>query len=89
MTLSYKKYEIFPFSNISNLSEYTLFKKMYKYFLSTRIIFYVKKEKIVGFLVVFFNLYPKFDNFINSDACIGKVTYEYIRLYPFFIQKQI
>ena len=30
---------------------------------------------------------PKFNNFVNSDDCIGKITSKYIRLQPVFIQK--
>ena len=38
--------------------------------------------------IYFFELLPKFSNFVNSNDCIGKITLEYIRLYPVFIQKR-
>ena len=34
-------------------------------------------------------LLPKLSDFINYDDCIEKITTEYIRLYPVFIQKKI
>ena len=40
------------------------------------------------FFAVFFEILPKFSNFINSDDFIGKITSKYIRLQPAFIKKK-
>ena len=36
----------------------------------------------------FFELLSNFNNFINSNDCIGKITSQYIRLYPVFTKKK-
>ena len=41
------------------------------------------------FSVFFFEIVPKFCDFVNSDDCIGKILSESIRLQTFFIQKKI
>ena len=41
------------------------------------------------FFAVFFEILPKFRYFINFGDCFGKITLNYIRLQPVFIQKNI
>ena len=36
----------------------------------------------------FFELLQKFNDFVNSDDCIGKITSKSISLYPIFIKKK-
>ena len=71
----------------SDLSEYTLYtikKKFYK----NQIL--GEKWKILCFFCnFFFKLLPKFSYFIDYDDCMGKITYESIRLYTVFIQNMI
>ena len=46
-------------------------------------------EKLqTSFSILFFNLPPKFSDFINSDDFIGQITSKSIRLYPVFIKKE-
>ena len=42
---------------------------------------------MLGFFAVFYEILPKFSDFINSDDCIGKITSKSMRLQPVFIQK--
>ena len=44
----------------------------------------MKNGKVWVFFAVFFKLLPKFDDFINSDDCIGKMTSKPIRNFPVF-----
>ena len=46
-------------------------------------------EKMNFFQLFFFELLPKFSDFVNSNDCIGKVTSKAIWLYPVFIKKKI
>ena len=41
------------------------------------------------FLAIFFKLFLKLNDFINSDDCIGKIISKSIRLYPVFIHENI
>ena len=41
------------------------------------------------YCAVFFDILPKFSDFVNFDYCIGKITSESIRLQPVFVQKRL
>ena len=47
------------------------------------------KNDRLFFAVFFFEIFPKFCDFVNSDDCIEKITSKAIRLQPVFIQKKI
>ena len=40
------------------------------------------------FLHFFFEILPKFSDFVNFDDCIEKITSKLIRLQPVFIKKK-
>ena len=44
-------------------------------------------EKLI--FLDFFEILPNFNDFVNSDDCIGKITSKSIRLKSVFIQKNI
>ena len=59
-------------------------------FLSIKANFLVKNGKKLGFLyAVFFEILPKFSDYVYSDDCIGQINSKSIGLQIVFIQKKI
>ena len=44
--------------------------------------------QVIFLAVFFFEILPKFIDFVNSDGCIGKITSKSIRLYKVTIKKK-
>ena len=70
----------------SDLSEYILFQILKIFFCINKNQFFKWKiEYFRFFFAVFFKILPEFNDFVNSDACIGKIASKSIRLQTVFI----
>ena len=73
----------------SDLSGSTVLKIKKIFYFIYKNLFLIKNEYLQVSSGSFFQILPKFTDFVNSNECIGRITSKSMRLQPVFIQKKI